>query len=222
MNRRKIIFLVVSALFITVISSAVFIANADYSVTNDPLITLSYVNETLIPKLEAQITERVLATLKGEDIETPVEPETPSESPTEPEAPDEPIEPTPSVDLSGLKYIVVHLTKGQKLFANGENTESLEIVLRAGEALSISPFHDQGIADLTASTQLYNGDALVKNNYCIIPRGQQTIFSFIKKKGIFFLFDKAEVREKIKKQPFCAFFSEKFQISLDKRPLFSI
>ena len=178
MNRRKIIFLVVSALFITVISSAVFIANADYSVTNDPLITLSYVNETLIPKLEAQITERVLATLKGEDIETPVEPETPSESPTEPEAPedtekpDEPIEPTPSVDLSGLKYIVVHLTKGQKLFANGENTESLEIVLRAGEALSISPFHDQGIADLTASTQLYNGDALVKNNYCIIPRGQ--------------------------------------------------
>ncbi|MBR5460165.1 MAG: hypothetical protein IKV53_04795 [Clostridia bacterium] len=178
MNRRKIIFLVVSALFITVISSAVFIANADYSVTNDPLITLSYVNETLIPKLEAQITERVLASLKGEDIETPVNPEIPSESPTEPEAPEdtenpgEPIEPTPSVDLSGLKYIVVHLTKGQKLFANGENTESLEIVLRAGEALSISPFHDQGIADLTASTQLYNGDPMVKNNYCIIPRGR--------------------------------------------------
>ncbi len=174
MNRRKIIFLVVSTLFITVISSAVFIANADYSVTNDPLITLSYVNETLIPKLEAQITERVLATLKGEDIETPAEPEDPSEpeAPTEPEKPDEPIEPTPSVDLSGLKYIVVRLTKGQKLFANGENTESLEIVLRAGEALSVSPFHDQGIADLTASTQLYNGDALVKNNYCIIPRGQ--------------------------------------------------
>ena len=178
MNRRKIIFLVVSALFITVISSAVFIANADYSVTNDPLITLSYVNETLIPKLEAQITERVLASLKGEDIETPVNPEIPSESPTEPKAPEdtenpgESIEPIPSVDLSGLKYIVVHLTKGQKLFANGENTESLEIVLRAGEALSISPFHDQGIADLTASTQLYNGDPMVKNNYCIIPRGR--------------------------------------------------
>ena len=178
MNRRKIIFLVVSALFITVISSAVFIANADYSVTNDPLITLSYVNETLIPKLEAQITERVLASLKGEDIETPVNPEIPSESPTEPKAPEdtenpgESIEPIPSVDLSGLKYIVVHLTKGQKLFANGENTESLEIVLRAGEALSISPFHDQGLADLTASTQLYNGDPMVKNNYCIIPRGR--------------------------------------------------
>ncbi len=158
MKNRKIALVFTSIVLTVIISCLVISTSADYSATNDPLITLSYLNETIIPQLEKEITENVLANLKSEDGAT-VEPEKPDTT-------------TPSVDLTGLKYTVVHLTKGQKLFANGENTESLELVLRAGEAESVSPFADQGVADLTASTQLYNGDALVKNNYCIIPRGQ--------------------------------------------------
>ncbi len=153
MKKRKILFLLTSLALTVLVSSVVFSTSADYSATNDPLITLSYLNETIIPQIEKQVTENVLATLKSEDG-----------------AAEEPEE--PSVDLSGLKYTVVHLTKGQKLFAKGENTESLEVILRAGTAVSISPFHDQGIADLTASCQLYDGQSLVTNNYCIIPRGQ--------------------------------------------------
>ena len=160
MKRRKIISLILSALFISLVAVTTFMANADYSATSDPLVTLSYINETLIPKIEAEVTERVLAAL-NENGSTPSEETQPPVT-----------EPTPSVDLSGLKYTVVHLTKGQKLFANGESTESLEVILRAGDMICISPFSDQGIADLTASTQLMNGDAFVKNNYCIIPRGQ--------------------------------------------------
>ncbi len=164
MKRRKIISLILSALFISLIAFTTFMANADYSATSDPLVTLSYVNETLVPKIEQEVTERVLATLRESGIEPPTQ---------EPEVEEPPVvEPTPSVDLSGLKYTVIHLTKGQKLFANGESTESLEVILRAGDAVSVSPFHDQGIADLTASTQLLDGDKFVKNNYCIIPRGQ--------------------------------------------------
>jgi hypothetical protein len=160
MKNRKIILLVIGALFFSAIASASLLANADYSASSDPLVTLSYVQKTLVPQIEKQVTEKVLAAI-GEKGALPSE------------EPKEDIDTTtPSVDLSGLKYTVIHLTKGQKLFANGENTESLEIILRAGEALSVSPFRDQGIADLTASTQLFDGDSLVKNNYCIIPRGQ--------------------------------------------------
>lgn len=168
MKRRKIISLVLSALFISLVAFTTFMANADYSATSDPLVTLSYVNETIIPKIEKEVTERVLEALKESGVETP----TAHPKEQEPEVQEPVVESTPSVDLSGLKYTVIHLTKGQKLFANGESTESLEVILRAGEAVSVSPFSDQGIADLTASTQLLNGDKFVKNNYCIIPRGQ--------------------------------------------------
>ena len=153
MNKHKLLFLTFGIIATIVLSLTVFTTGADYTMQNDPLITLSYLNETIIPQIEKQVTENVLASLKSEDGAL-----------SQPE--------TPSVDLSGLKYTVVHLTKGQKLFAKGENTESLEVILRAGTAVSISPFSDQGIADLTASCQLYDGQSLVKNNYCIIPRGQ--------------------------------------------------
>ncbi|MBE6551831.1 MAG: hypothetical protein E7665_06830 [Ruminococcaceae bacterium] len=68
---------------------------------------------------------------------------------------------------SGSVYEVVHLTKGQKLMAKS----AVEIIHRAGLCHAISPFSDQGLADMTASVELYNGDALTKNNYCLIPRG---------------------------------------------------
>lgn len=68
---------------------------------------------------------------------------------------------------SGAVYEVVHLTKGQKLMAKS----AVEIIHRAGICRAISPFSDQGLADMTASVELYNGDELTKNNYCLIPRG---------------------------------------------------
>ena len=81
------------------------------------------------------------------------------------------IPPVVQEDLDKLKYSVVFLSKGQKLMATGKETSSLEVILRAGSVVTISPFDDQGIADLTSSKELYNNDPLVKNNYCIIPRG---------------------------------------------------
>ncbi len=159
MKKQKIFFVAATMMLACFITFVAIFANADYSSTSDPLITLSYLNETLVPKIKEEITDNIISAIKDGTLElTPEEPEDDFQLSAE--------------DLKSLKYTVVYLTKGQKLFANGENTESLEIVLRAGEAVSVSPFEDQGIADLTASTQLYNGDKLVKNNYCIIPRGQ--------------------------------------------------
>ena len=160
MKNRKILFLVIGTVFCSMLAFAALATTTDYQTTNDPLITLSYLNETLIPQIEKNVTEKVIASLGDGKINietgTATEPENPLEN----------------VDMSTFKYTVVHLTKGQKLFAMGESTESLEVILRSGVAAAISPFADQGIADLTASKQLYNGDEFVRNNYCIVPRGQ--------------------------------------------------
>ena len=178
MKIKKIIILAVSILTVGTVAAMTFFASADYDSSNDPLVTLSYIKETLVPQLEKKITEDILAKFTDKDgnltlpPEAPKENETPGNEDDKSNESEKPTEPTPSTDLSSLKLTVVHLTKGQKLFANGANTDSLEIILRAGEAVTVSPFEDQGIADLTASAQLYNGEPLVLNNYCIIPRGQ--------------------------------------------------
>ncbi len=156
---------------------AVTTATVAFGADNDPLVTLSYINETVIPKITEDVKNAVLAIIDQRDEQkTDVNdevPDQPSETEKEPtEQPDEPQAPvvTPN-DLSSLKYNVVYLVKGQKLFATGEINESTEVILRSGSVLCISPFGDQGIADLTASKELYNNDPLVKNNYCLIPRG---------------------------------------------------
>ncbi len=71
------------------------------------------------------------------------------------------------LQTSGSVYEVVYLTKGQKLMAK----TAVEIIHRAGVCHAVSPFSDQGLADMTASVELYDGDVLTKNNYCLIPRG---------------------------------------------------
>ena len=159
--KKKITIGAVTIIFAVLLTGAVLTVGAADS---DPLVTLSYINETVIPKITEDVKNAVLAIIDERESEpdTPAEPDTPSE----PEAPE-----VTEVDLSSVKYNVIYLTKGQKLFAKGTNTESTEIILRAGEVNCISPFGDQGIADLTASKELYNDDPLVKNNYCLIPRG---------------------------------------------------
>ncbi len=69
---------------------------------------------------------------------------------------------------SGSEYQIITLTKGQTIAATG----SLEIILRPGSsAIVVSPVAENGIANLTNSTELYNGYEVPINAYCLIPRG---------------------------------------------------
>lgn len=168
---KKITVILASVILASAILFSLFSVSAEYS-DSDPLVTLSYINETVIPKITEDVKNAVLAVLDSREPE----PDVPTEPEPEPEPePEVPIEPeTPSVspeELNKLKYSVVFLTNGQKLMATGAETTSLEVILRAGSVVAVSPFDDQGVADLTSSKELYNNDPLVKNNYCIIPRG---------------------------------------------------
>lgn len=168
---------------IVIAMSAGIVCTSAGASNSDPLVTLSYLNNTVIPKITEDVKNAVLEIIRTEDKtseenggETQPPAETPTQTPTEtPETTttETPAEETPTqeIDVSALKYTVVCLSQGQKLMAKGAETESTEIILRSGTATAISPFAEQGVADLTASVELYNGDSLVKNNYCIIPRG---------------------------------------------------
>ena len=64
-------------------------------------------------------------------------------------------------------YTVIYLTKGQKLLSES----SLELVLRSGTAETVSPYAHQGLSDMTAGAELYNGDSVPKNHQIMVPRG---------------------------------------------------
>ena len=66
------------------------------------------------------------------------------------------------------EYEVITLTKGQSLYA----ASSLEFILRPGSSAAVvSPVTANGIADLTNGSELYNGQNIPINSYCLIPRG---------------------------------------------------
>ena len=187
MKNKRVLMIVLSVLLVVGMFVALFSVSAEYS-DSDPLVTLSYINETVIPKIKDEIKSALLLVIDEkiaaiEIPELPEEPEAPAEPETKPE-PEAPAEPTPPVeplaptepevkkeDLDPLKYSVVHLVQGETLLASGSDSESCEIVLRAGSVYAVSPFENQGLADLTASVELLNNAPLTVNNYCIIPRG---------------------------------------------------
>ncbi len=185
---KKMNFKIKTAVIILSLVIAVITATVAFGADNDPLVTLSYINETVIPKITEDVKNAVLAIIDQREDQSSDTSKVPEEQPsdtvdgseekpadTDPKDGEQPAEPSVPVvtpnDLSSLKYKVVYLVKGQKLYATGESNESTEVILRSGSVLCISPFGDQGIADLTASKELYNNDPLVKNNYCLIPRG---------------------------------------------------
>ncbi len=72
------------------------------------------------------------------------------------------------IPAASTEYQIVTLTKGQTIAA----TSSLEFILRPGSsAVVISPLPENGIANLTSGSELYNGTEVPINAYCLIPRG---------------------------------------------------
>lgn len=136
-----------------------------YSDNGDPLVTLSYLTEIVMPQMKndilAEITiekdaGNVLTDENGNIITGDANNKT------------EGADGTDSVPNPSNSYTLVELTKGQSLYA----TSVLELIVRPGsEVAAVSPFEAQGIADVTGSREYLNGDIIEINSYCIIPRG---------------------------------------------------
>ncbi len=141
-SNRSIRDIISTILLLMIVTGVAVFAAGDYSSSDDPLVTLSYVNDVLIPQLKSEI----LAEL-GTQSSTSTQPSQTSEA-------------------SGV-YEVVHVTIGQQILP----TEPCEIILRSGSAVAVTVDAGQGLSDVTGAKELLSGEALTKNHYVIVPRG---------------------------------------------------
>lgn len=148
---------------------------AQYSSEDDPLISLSYINEVVLPQVQDMI-EKALDGVDIGDITVTTPPET-TEAPETTEEPIETTKPEPEVIFpegtvnTGVTYVVVQLPAGQTLYAS---VNSCEVIVRAGNTTVVSPFTDkwsaQGVSDTTDGKELYNGQTVPTNHTILIPR----------------------------------------------------
>jgi len=123
---------------------------------DDPIVTLSYINQKFKPQIEQSVEKLISDKLKNF---TPA-----ASAPASP-----PIQNTYVLSPEASSaYVVVELTKGQKLRVK---SGTLELILRpGGSATVISDYKSQGIADLTSGDELLNGKSLPVNHSLLIPR----------------------------------------------------
>ena len=143
------------------LGAVVFAAQA-YSSADDPLISLSYLNDVLLP----QIVELIQKNNRGEDIGGAVV-TTPAETTvTEP-----PVEYPDGTEHTDGRYAVVQVGAGETLYAS---VYACEVIVRAGDTAVLSPFtvkyEEQGLSDTTEGKELYNGESIPKNHTILIPR----------------------------------------------------
>lgn len=150
MKKKKILTVILSLIISALVLTFSIITVLAYSSDEDPLVTLSYLNEVVIPKLKAELGSS--GQESGSDSASDSV-QTGSFGNTG--------------DASGT-YETLELDIGDTLLAKS----ALEIIVRPGSIVTaVSPFKQQGVADITNGNELYDGDEFAINAYCIIPRG---------------------------------------------------
>lgn len=148
-----------------VLLSAIVIACAvpliSFSQSDDPLITLSYLTDVLMPQfakdMQAQTARQIDAAL-GRGASLPPSDDRDS-------SPDGASEDGLPVDGT---YKLLELGEGECLYSGSV----VEMIVRPGSEVSvISPFDGQGIADITNGVEYLDGDVPAINAYLLIPRG---------------------------------------------------
>ena len=122
--------MLISCLAMTGVSLAVEPGSA-----SDPLVTLSYLNETFLGQIMTQVDQKIAARNAQLGISAG------------------------SGASAASNFTVVTLTSGQVLTGD----IGCEVMLRVGTAVCVSP-SSPGLIDETAATALNNGSALVQNH----------------------------------------------------------
>lgn len=109
---------------------------------DDPIISLSYIQNTVIPELKAYVDAKIASITSNTGNQN---------SGSTAEAP---------------SFKVVEITQGQKLIADA----GTELILRMGKATIIAT-EKGGIADVTAGFDLANNSNMPSNHHLIVPVG---------------------------------------------------
>lgn len=174
MKTKKITSILLSLVITALIISFSVMTVIAYSSDEDPLITLSYLTDIVIPKLKNEITDEYKSyisentsskdNISDDDSSLLI----PDNSDNSNESNESENSDNSGVVDGGNSYTLLELNLGQKVLANS----ATEIIVRPGSIVSVvSPFDEQGIADITNGVEVLNGREISINSYCIIPRG---------------------------------------------------
>lgn len=155
MKKKKII---LTAVALAIVSALAITVAAAYDSSEDPLISLSYLRDIFKKEILEEVDDKL------EEFKSNVEYSGNTENNGSSGAGESPAVPA---DTASQSYEVVELSEGDALYA----VTACEIILRSGKASCVAPDANQGIADLTDASEIYNGYALTKNHLCLIPRG---------------------------------------------------
>lgn len=140
--------LIAIVIFIAASAIVAFAAPGD---SNDPLVTLSYITDTLIPEIDARVDKRV-----AQKVDEALENHTPS-----------------SGGESSDGYILVNVKKNQRIIG-GEGTE---FVVRSGSGVIVATANG-GLADLTVGLDLPDGTEAPLNHLLLSPRNDSRGIKF--------------------------------------------
>lgn len=177
---KKTKFAIIIALIIS-ISATIAVYAANYDSSTDPLVTLSYLNEVFLPKIEdkvdtinttvSQFNDRLSKIENGGVSQTQAADYAKSiteltEKFSALEKKYEELLKSSGSNASAL-YEVVFLNQGEKIMT----PTGCEIILRTGSAVIVSPFESQGLSDTTDGADLLGDFIVPKNHNLIVPRG---------------------------------------------------
>ena len=136
------------ALALALAFTAICVYAVTYSSEDDPLVSLSYINEVLIPQIKDMFTQMLGGSADTPDVTIPE-----------------------GAVSTGSKYVTVNVKAGQALYAS---VNSCEVIVRSGHTTVVSPFteidKEQGLPDVTAGTEIYDREIIPTNHSLIIPR----------------------------------------------------
>ena len=136
MHKNRWVLRLAALLALTAALSMTASLAAEPGTEQDPLVTLSYLNETFMEQLMKKVDEKIAA--RNSQLSLPS---------------------GGQAGETASTFTVVTLTKGQTL----SGAIGCEVMLRVGSASCVSP-SSPGLIDETAASVLQNGGALVQNH----------------------------------------------------------
>ncbi|MBQ4137112.1 MAG: hypothetical protein IJD67_03280 [Clostridia bacterium] len=167
--KTKILTLALAVAVLLGVGAYIIGGNNDLDLTNDPLISLSYLNEVFWPRVEEAILDAADGILPDDNddgffddpFEDTYEDTDDETSEEETQAPDEQVSP------ASAGYEVLHLMQGDIVLAE----TPCELILRSGTAKAYLSGNESGIADLTSGIDIKEGEEFAANHLLLVPRG---------------------------------------------------
>lgn len=161
MKKNSILTRLITLLLAAFTVLTVTVMAAGVGSSDDPLVTLSYLNETFLPQVMKSVDEKIAA--RNTEMSNKLSTQIKSDAAAFERKYGSTAAGTGETSGTVDSFVIVTLSKGQILYGD----IGCETMLRVGSAVCVANSSPGLINETTAGT-IYNGDALAKNNLYMI------------------------------------------------------